>query len=163
VDLDNVDLTRSRVTIALKTEISGERVSPELVADAARRLADRMGTELRKAADTAPGGLGDRRLYLVRCLLLAATDNPIGDEGSVPSVGAEALIARAITFAGRTTPTVTHAELLGLLAAIFHSNPGSGGAEAAPNGPGDSTAAGSTGSGWTAPQAAPGGQPGGTR
>jgi hypothetical protein len=124
-------------------------------ARAAAERAIRALTGWLNTTGAAPAPRPGRQLYLFRCLLLAATDSP------VPAAGTEELIASAITFAGRTQPPVTPAELLELLTAIFHSNPG--GAQAAPNGPAKAGAAEDAGTGWVTPQAKPGGRAGGTR
>jgi hypothetical protein len=48
-----------KVEIRLATEISGEWVTPEMVARAARELASSMASGLRAAADEAPAAEGD--------------------------------------------------------------------------------------------------------
>jgi hypothetical protein len=84
---------------------------------------------LSTAAVTATPG---RDLYLMRCLLLAATDGRQGPRlTDAPRDGepdpVQELITGALTFAGyRHTPPVTREELLGMFLAIFHADPGDG-------------------------------------
>jgi hypothetical protein len=83
---------------------------------------------LSTAAVTATPG---RDLYLMRCLLLAATDNPGRRLTDVPPGGTpdpvQELVTGALSFAGGRTPPVTREELLGMFLAIFHADPSDGG------------------------------------
>lgn len=74
-------------------------------------------------ADTGGPALTGRQLFIVRCLLMRATEQGTPELHGGPGLGVDELVAGAVEYAGTATPKVTAAEVDETLRVVFCGDP----------------------------------------